>query len=190
MKYLASALILLTTLALSGCGSMLTTVKANPIEDDPGTRTWGEWVEDENIETKATVNIHNADPGLEDAHITVVSYGGYVLIVGQVADQRLKDLASEQVRNIRNVKRIYNELEVAGPTSAMTRTSDAWITTKVKSNFLTASEVEGYRVKVVTENGVVYLMGNLTQEEANRVSTRAADIGGVQRVVQIFRVIP
>ena len=81
------------------------------------------------------------------------------------------------------MRRIYNELEIASPSSGMTRTSDTWITTKVKSWLLGSSDTEGTRVKVVTENGVVYLMGLATREEAERISDKAAGISGVQRVV-------
>ena len=93
------------------------------------------------------------------------------------------------VRKVRGVRRIYNELEIAAPSSGMTRTSDAWITTKVKSWLIGSSDIEGTRVKVVTENGVVYLMGLATAEEASRVADTAANLSGVQRVVKLFELI-
>ena len=97
--------------------------------------------------------------------------------------------ATEVVREIRGVRRIYNELEISAPSSAMTRTSDAWITTKVKSWLLASSEIEGTRVKVVTEDGVVYLMGLATREEAQRTADTAAGFSGVQRVVKLFELL-
>ena len=90
---------------------------------------------------------------------------------------------------VRGVRRIYNELEIAAPSSAMTRTSDTWITTKVKSFLLGNFDIEGTRVKVVTEDGVVYLMGLATPEEAERIAAEAADIGGVQKVVKLFELL-
>jgi osmotically-inducible protein OsmY len=90
-------------------------------------------IEDENIETKALVNIHAADPGFNDAHVDVVSFNGYVLIVGQVPEEALKHKATQVVRDIRHVRRIYNELEIASPSSALTRTGDTWVSAKVKS---------------------------------------------------------
>jgi osmotically-inducible protein OsmY len=180
------ALLLCSLLTLTGCGSFLATMQAGPIEDDPGERTVGQLIEDDNIETKAVVNIHAADDGFDDAHIVVVSFNGYVLLAGQVTDERLKAMATDVLRKIHGVRRIYNELEIASPSSGMTRTSDTWITTKVKSWLLGSTRIEGTRVKVVTENGVVYLMGLATREESDRIAAKAASIGGVQRVVRLF----
>jgi osmotically-inducible protein OsmY len=180
---------LLLLFCLSGCGHMLASMEVETIEEDEGTRTWGRMLEDDSIETKSRVNIHAADDAFDGAHLNVVSYNGYVLLAGQVPSEALKARATEVVRDIRGVRRIYNELEVAAPSSGMTRSSDTWITTKVKSFLLGNPETEGGRVKVVTENGVVYLMGLVTREEAARIAAEAADIGGVQRVVKLFELI-
>ena len=182
-------LLTLSLLVLTGCGSLLATMETDTIEDDPGERTMGQFIEDDNIETKSVVNIHAADDDFDDAHLVVVSYNGYVLIAGQVNSEQIKAKATDVVRKVHGVRRIYNELEVAAPSSAMTRTSDTWITTKVKSWLLGSSEIEGGRVKVVTENGVVYLMGLATAEESERVAAKAASISGVQRVVKLFELI-
>jgi osmotically-inducible protein OsmY len=177
------------TAVLSACGSFLATMEVDTIEDDPGERTLGQIIEDDNIETKAIVNIHAADEAFDDAHIVVVSFNGFVLLAGQVGSEELKAQATDVVRKIHGVRRIYNEMEVASPSSGMTRTSDTWITTKVKSWLLGSTDIQGTRVKVVTENGVVYLMGLATREEAKRISDKAAGIGGVQRVVRLFEII-
>ena len=176
-------------LCLGGCGSMLATMEMNTIEEDEGERTLGRMIEDENIETKALVNIHDANEAFDGTNIKVVSYNGYVLIAGQVASEALKDQATRVVKEVRGVRRIYNELEIAAPSSAMTRTSDTWITTKVKSYLLGSFDIEGTRVKVVTEDGVVYLMGLATPAEAERIAAEAADIGGVQKVVKLFELL-
>jgi osmotically-inducible protein OsmY len=176
-------------LLLAGCGSLLATMQSAPINDEPTERTFAQQIEDESIETKAKVNIHAADEGLYDANIVVVSYNGYVLIAGQVGSEELKALATNVVRKIDGVRRIYNELEIAAPSSALTRSSDTWITAKVKTWLLGRSDTEGQRVKVVTEDGVVYLMGLVTAEEAQRIANVAADISGVQRVVKLFELV-
>ncbi len=176
-------------LTLGGCGSMLATMQVDTIEDEPTERTMAQQFEDESIETKAVVNIHAADQAFDDAHLVVVSYNGYVLLAGQVQSEALKAKATDVVRKIDGVRRIYNEIEVASPSSGMTRTSDTWITAKVKSWLLGASDTEGMRVKVVTENGVVYLMGLVTADEAQRITDKAAGISGVQRVVKLFEIV-
>ena len=180
---------LLLAFSLSGCGHMLASMEANSIEEDHGERTWGRMLEDDSIETKARVNIHAADEAFDEAHLNIVSFNGYVLLAGQVQSEALKNRATDVVREIRGVRRIYNELEVAAPSSGMTRSSDTWITTKVKSFMLANPQIDGSRVKVVTENGVVYLMGLATPDEAERIAAEAADTGGVQKVVKLFELI-
>ena len=174
---------------LSACGSFLATMEADTIEDEPDERTIAQVIEDDNIETKAIVNIHAADDAFDNAHLVVVSINGYVLLAGQVGSEELKATATDVVRKVHGVRRHSNEMAVAAPRSGVTRTSDTWITTKVKSWLLGSSDIQGTRVKVVTENGVVYLMGLATAEEAQRIADKAAGIGGVQRVVRLFEII-
>lgn len=189
MKTIRALCLIGSLLTLSACGSMFAAMDAEPWEDSPVERTMGQQIEDQNIETKAIINVHAADDAFDDAHLVVVSFNGYVLIAGQVNSESLKTRATAEVRKIHGVRRIYNELEIASPSSGMTRTSDTWITTKVKSWLLGQSETEGTRVKVVTENGVVYLMGLVTRDEAKRVSDTAAGMSGVQRVVRLFELV-
>ncbi len=186
MKTFYSLLLVTSLLLSSGCGSFLASIQSEPIEDDPGERTYGAQVEDEAIETKAKVNISAAHEELRNSHFSVISYNAYVLMVGQVPSEERKQQASDVVRKIRGVRRIYNELEVAGNSSGMTRSSDTWITTKVKTALLSDSSIEGGRIKVVTEDGVVYLMGLVSHPEAERVTETASSSSGVQKVVQLF----
>ena len=181
---------LLFSLSLSGCGSIMSTAGAGPIKEDPGERTFGQQMTDESIETKAHVNINAADEGYNDAHLSIVSFNGFVLLAGQVPSEALKTLATDVVRKIEDVRRIDNELEVGSATGMGTRSLDTWITTQVKSRLLANSDTPGTRVKVVTENRVVYLMGLLTKEEADRVSLEAAEVSSAERVEQLFELIP
>jgi osmotically-inducible protein OsmY len=174
---------------LSGCGTIMSSAGAGPIEEDPGERTFAQQMADESIETKAMVNINAADEGYEQAHLSIVSYNGFLLLAGQVPSEALKVLATDVARDLEAVRRIYNELEVGPETSAGTRTNDTWITTQVKSKLLASSDTPGRRVKVVTENAVVYLMGLLTAEEADRSALEAAEVKSVARVVQLFEII-
>jgi osmotically-inducible protein OsmY len=186
----ASALLIILLLTqLQGCGSLLATLESDSIEDDPGERTFYQRLADESIETKAIVNLHAADDRYDQAHLVVQSYNGYVLIAGQVPEESLRQKANDVIREIRDVRRIYNELEVAAASSAMTRASDSWISSKVKTVLLASSHTPGLRVKVITENGVVFLLGLVTREEADRIAAEAAEISGVQRVVRLFELI-
>lgn len=189
MRMISASLFPCLLLVLSGCGSLLSSMQVGSIDDPPNERTLGRIVEDDNIETKAEVNIHASNDAYDSAHLVLVSYNGYVLIAGQVADKALKSKATAVVRKIQNVRRIYNELEVGPPSSGLTRTQDSWITSKIKSVLLTSADIQSSQVKVVTENGVVYLMGLVTKKEAELVSDKAAAVSGVKRVVRLFEII-
>lgn len=182
-------LLLLLAALNSGCTSLMVAMDSDAIQADPGERTYAQRLADETIETKSVVNIHAADDRFDDAHLDIQSYNGYVLMAGQVPSEDLRQMATDVVRAIRDVRRIYNELEVAAESSIMTRASDTWISSKVKTFLLAYSSTPGMRTKVVTEDGVVFLMGMVTQEEAERIATEAADVSGVQRVVRLFEII-
>ena len=191
MRKLVTLLLLsLAVACLSGCGAIMSSAGAGPIEEDDGERTLAQQVADESIETKAKVNINAASDGYDNAHLTIVSYNGFVLLAGQVPSEDLKTLAADVVREVDDVRRIYNELEIGPAVTAGTITNDTWITTQVKSKLLASSDTPGTRVKVVTENSVVYLMGLLTEAEADRVALEAAEVSGAERVVKLFEIIP
>ena len=100
--------VVMLSVLLSGCGAIMSSAGAGPIEDDPGERTLGQQMTDESIETKAKVNINAAADGYDDAHLSIVSYNGFVLVAGQVPSEALKALATDVVREIEDVRRIYN----------------------------------------------------------------------------------
>ena len=181
MNPLLIAILTSALMALSGCGSMLATMETDTIEEDEGERTWGSYIEDENIETKSRVNIHAADEAFDDAHLVIVSYNGYVLIAGQVPSETLKARATDVVRKIRGVRRIYNELEVAAPSSGMTRTSDTWITTKVKSFLLGNPDIQGNRVKVVLSRTRPMFVQRLFESEIPEIADGVITINAISR---------
>jgi osmotically-inducible protein OsmY len=146
----------------------------------------GEAFDDTRNESLAKKRIRGANQGLADANISVTSFDGIVLLTGQVSSADLIPLASEQVESMRNARKVFNELTVAGKTSLLSRTNDSWLTAKVKSAFSTQESSDVTRIKVVTENGVVYLMGLLTRVEADAAANIARNIQGVQKVVKIF----
>lgn len=182
---------LILTCTVSGCASVISTVNGNDsIQQNQGTRTTGSVIDDGAIETMIKVNLNAADDALRAANIDVISFNQTVLIVGQVPTQELKNLATRVATTSNSrVKTVYNELEVAGSTSFMSRTNDAWISTKLKSKMLVNDDVEGLRTKVITENGAVYLMGLLTRAEADRAVELVSTTSGVTKVVRAFEYI-
>lgn len=185
-----SLLALTLCLSISGCSSVLTATRDNPIEDDRGTRTFGSKIDDSLIETKAAVNIAKASPDLDqNSHIVVTSYNGIVLLAGQTPRADLKALAEKEASGVQRVKKVNNELQVMQPSSLLARNNDAWLTTKIKSQMLTDSAIPGSRIKVVTENGIVYLLGLVTQQEATRATNLVQGVSGVQKIVKLFEYI-
>jgi len=176
-------------MSLSGCTTLLSVSTDQPLQEDYGERTIGHIIDDELIESKALVNISKTDPGFDSAHIVVVSHNGVVLLAGQVRSARLRDLAANTVKKIRNVRKVHNEIAVAGPTSFPVRASDNWLTSKIKVRMIGTKGIDANRINVTTENGVVYLLGLLTREEGERAVDVVKRSYGVQKIVRIFEYI-
>lgn len=175
---------------MSGCSTVISAVKTDSYQEEPGQRTSGNFIDDQIIETKALVNIDKADQQLAQSHVNVTSFNRVVLITGQVANEELRQKAENAVSLLgSDVKRIHNELALGGATSMVVRSNDGWISTKIKSKMLANSKIQGSRIKVVTENGVVYLLGLVTREEGDRAAEVARTTAGVQKVVRIFEYI-
>lgn len=177
-------------LGVGACTTLVeTTNGGEPVKQDPGKRSMGTMIDDSSIETMTQVNIDAADPGLKSSHISVVSFNGVVLIVGQVPSQELKNLATKVATQDSRVKTVHNEMEIAGATTFLSRSNDAWLTTKLKTLMYADSTVKASRIKVVTENGVVYLMGLVTQEQAKQAVDLVSNASGVTKVVRAFEYI-
>ncbi|MDB6444618.1 MULTISPECIES: BON domain-containing protein [Pseudomonas] len=177
-------------LGISGCTSVVNASREKPIEDDRGTRTFGSKIDDSLIETKAGVNIAKADPDLDNnSHIVVTSFNGVVLLAGQTPREDLKAKAEQAASAVQRVKTVHNELQVLPPSSLLARQNDAWLTTKIKTQMLTDASIPGSRIKVVTENGIVYLLGLLTKQEAAQATNLVQGVSGVQKIVKLFEYI-
>lgn len=139
--------------------------------------------------TNTIVDRLQRDPEISqsDSHIDVTCFNNVVLLTGQATSPELRQQAESIARNTDNVKRVYNELTVEGPTSSLTRTSDSWITTKIKTQMLATKDLQSGTIKVTTENGSVYLMGMVTHQQADMAVQIARKVSGVQKVMKIFQ---
>lgn len=189
-KTLLTPLVLTLGISLvSGCATVISTVREEPIQEDQGKRTFGNYVEDEMIETKVLVNLSKGSTPLAQSHIGVTSYNGQVLLTGQVPDEAVRGEAERITASTREVRKIHNELEIAGPTSTIVRTNDVYLTSRVKLQLLADENAPGSRIKVVTENGVVYLMGLLKRSEADTAVAIVRSVPGVRKIVKVFEYI-
>jgi len=149
-------------------------------------RSPGFYIEDEKIEWKIRVEVIE---GFKDAHINATSYNLSVLLTGQVLTEQAKRDVEAAARSNSGVKTVTNEITVGGNSSLASRSSDSLITTSVKARLINNGKVSPSHVKVVTESGVVYLMGILTREESDAAAEIARTTSGVSRVVKVFEYI-
>jgi len=150
-------------------------------------RTVGTITEDEGIELKASGRI--GERYKDSAHVNVTSYNRMVLLTGEVPDDAGRTEVERIARGVDNVRGVYNETVASGVTSYTARSNDAIITSKTKVRFLDTGKFNALHVKVVTENGVVYLMGLVNKQEAAEATEIARTTSGVQKVVRVFEYI-
>jgi osmotically-inducible protein OsmY len=145
------------------------------------------YVTDEAIETRSGNRI--SEKLGDKVHANVTSYNRSVLLTGEAIDAATKAEVEKIVSGVPNVKAITNELQIAGASSFGSRSSDAYISSKVKARFIDANRFAANHVKVITEAGVVYLLGMVTRQEADAAVDIARTTAGVQRVVRVFEYI-
>ena len=150
-------------------------------------RTSGTQLEDQAIELKAKTRVREAVG--ERGHVNITSYNRTVLLTGEVAADVDKVAVEQAVAKIEGVRTVVNETAVMGSSSIASRSNDAVLTSKVKASYIDAKDVFANAIKVITERGTVYLMGRVTEREANRASDIARGVAGVQKVVKVFEVI-
>ena len=150
-------------------------------------RTSGAQLEDEGIELRGFSRIRS-NVG-ERVHVNLTSFNSQVLLTGEVPTAQDKQLVEQLVSRVENVTAVVNELAVMGNATLTQRSSDALVTGRVKANLVDAPDLFANSFKVVTERGTTYLMGRVTQREADRGTAVVRATSGVQKVVRIFEVI-
>jgi len=147
-------------------------------------RTTGTQIEDESIETRASNRL--SDRFGSRVHVNVTSYNRIALITGEVPDEQSRQEAEKIVRAVPNVRDVTNDLQISGISSYASRANDAYLTSKVRGRLLDTKRVSPVHLKVVTESGAVYLMGVVTEQEADEAVDIARNTGGVRKVVKVF----
>ena len=180
---------LLSTLLLSSCSSIISVSRDEPIGENYGKRTPGAYVDDQLIETKSKVNLKKIDTRFANAQVRIDSFNGVVLLTGNVPASEMRDSATEIIRKIRKVRRVNNELRVSPPRSFGAKAGDAWLSNKVKTRLRFTKKAPHSRVNVVTNNGVIYLMGLVTHKEAETIVNVAKKSYGLQKIVRVFEYI-
>ena len=150
-------------------------------------RTSGAQLEDEGIELRALSRLRG-EIG-ERSHVNLTSYNRQVLLTGEVANAQDKQLIEQTVSRVENVNSIINELAIMGNATLTQRSSDALVTGRIRATLVDTTDLYANAFKVVTERGTTYLMGRVTQREADRATEVVRSVPGVQKVVRIFEII-
>jgi osmotically-inducible protein OsmY len=185
MRALACLLAVLGAALLPGCAPLVVGAgAAGALSMSEDRRSSGAQLDDQSIEWRSSSRIGERFGA--KVHVNVTSYNRNVLLTGEVPDERTRGEVDKLVRAVPSVQATTNELAVAEPTSLGSRTTDSFITSKIKTRFLDAAKFNAMHVKVVTEAGVVYLLGTVTDKEAEEAVEIARTTGGVRKVVKMF----
>ena len=180
------ALLIVILITLQGCAALVVTTTGSAVALIHDRRSLGAIIDDQSIELKASMALRNDKDIQNQGHINVTSYNGTVLITGEILTEAIKDKVSTKIEAIDRVVRVYNELMIAAPSSLPSRSSDTWITSKVKTKLIANEKINPLYVKIVTERGIVYLMGKVSHAEADKIVDITAKSDGVQKVIRLF----
>ena len=178
--------VLLSLSILSGCAAVVVGGAAVVATD---RRTTGTVLDDQTLEVRVIDHVYSAVEIDESDHIKVEVYEGVVLLLGQVQNESNRQLAGSRAAELDNVKRVVNELVVGESATAGERLDNTWLTTKVNTALVKENPVHGFdatRVKVITSDNKVYLMGLVSRAEGAAAAEVARNVGGVEKVVKVF----
>ncbi|MBU3824364.1 MAG: divisome-associated lipoprotein YraP [Candidatus Oceanisphaera merdipullorum] len=181
--------LLSSALLLQGCVGVLFAGAGTGIASVTDRRAVSTQVSDQAIDIRATHRLSTNKQLWEQSRIVVITTNGKSLLVGQTPTQAASQQAEEIVKSVPGVTEVFNELRIMAPLDMTARSQDSWITSKVKSTLLAEKNIDGTKVKVVTENSEVFLIGLVTQREADISVQLARNISGVKRVITVFEFI-
>ncbi len=185
-RLLLALLLLPAAVELTGCAAAAGAGIATGAVAANDRRTTGTLIDDEIIEIKVFDELRKDADLWEQVHVNATSFNNVVLLTGEAPSEALRTRIGELTAAIQKVRTVHNEIAIAAPSSILARSSDSWITSKVKTRLIGEMKLDGTRVKVVTEKGVVYLMGLVSAAEAEQATELTRRVGGVERVVRLF----
>ncbi|PQQ37842.1 division/outer membrane stress-associated lipid-binding lipoprotein [Photorhabdus laumondii] len=187
MRFFSLLATICAAVMLQGCiGAVVVSSAAVATKTATDPRTIGQQVDDSTLEARVS-NALNKDKQLkEQTRIITTAYQGKVLLTGQSPDSSLPERAKQIASRVNGAHTVYNEIRQGKPVELGTASKDTWITTKVRSKILASDSVKSSNIKVVTENGEVFLLGILTKQEGNAAAKIASETNGVKRVTTAF----
>lgn len=173
---------------LSACAPLMVAGAATGALVVIDRRTSGAQLDDQSIELRAGNRV-NEQIGEGRARVVVNSYNRRVLLTGEASSEAIKTQVGQIVSQVENVREVINELGVTSSPSLKERATDTLITGRLKASLVDAKDISASAFKVTTERGTVYLMGRVTQREADRATDIARNISGVGRVIRAFEIV-
>lgn len=190
MNFRSLCMIFLSVLLLQGCvGAVVVGTAAVATKTTADPRTTGTQVDDTTLEMRVSNAISKDLQLKQDARVIIVAYQGQILLIGQAPDSQLAQKAQQIVEKVDGVQDIYNEIRLGQPVGIGQVSQDSWITTKIRSKLLTSNQVKSSNVKVITENGEVFLLGLVTDKQAQSAAEVASQTDGVQKVTTVFNYV-
>ncbi len=185
------ASVLSTTLLISGCSSFIAANSGSePVGVESSDRSWGQVILDNSISKTASINLYKLDPRFKLSRVNIYCFHGVVLLTGQVPDANLKRLAEDNVKSMDDVKAVQNYLTVGDEIGYSQIVQDGITTANVRKNFMLLKGFKDSRVKVVTENNVVYLMGKLPKSDVDWLLDTLQRTPNVSRIVTLIDILP
>lgn len=181
-----SFVILCAVLSMSGCAGLFIAGAATTANIVTDTRSTKQIWQDNNIEFEVAA-IGNKAPFKGKVRVVASSYNGTVVLMGQAPTQEWNIELERRAREVEGVKNVHNQIKLKEPLTVTQISNDSWITTKVKSSLLTDSELNGIKVKVITEDSEVFLFGYVTPAQGERATEIARNISGVKQVIKGFQ---
>ena len=181
------AISLLCAVSFSGCASFVSNATGTaPVGTESGKRSLGQVYIDSSIVRTAKINLYKLDTRFNQSRINIESFHGHVLLTGQVADQHLRQLAEDNVRAMTDVKAVHNFITVADKIGYNTIMYDGMVTANTKGLIMKAEVISAAKVKLHTEDGVLYVMGKLNTAEIDDLNQVLGQIGNVDRIVTLI----
>lgn len=174
---------------IQGCAGGLIVIAGTAVAVSSDERSITEQVEDSALSIAALDKINELNISNKEIRINLVSNSGYLLVVGQVNNQQTKDKIEQKLATLKQAKGVYNQLRISRPIGFAQQSKDSWLTTKVKTQLTRHDEVNPFKIKVLSENGEVFLIGTVSEKMADEATNIARKVDGVKQVNRVFQLI-
>lgn len=185
----ASTIMILGTLLLQGCAAVAVGTAAVATKTAADPRSIGTQIDDSTLQLRVSNTLAKDQQIKHDSHIVVTVYQGKILLTGQAPNDVIISRAKQIALGVTGATEVYNEIRQGNKINITTASSDTWITTKVRSKLLSSDKVKSSHIKVTTEKGEVFLLGLVTQSEAEAAENIASKISGVKHVITAFTLL-